>query len=97
MFFLIRCAFWLGLVFSALPWDGEDVRADLTGGAAKVSAAVVEKAQSLCLQDPAACAQHAARIGKALGTGVSQNSLLPGDLAPAWKSGIPLPPRRSPS
>ncbi|MDB5508817.1 MAG: hypothetical protein JWL93_1286 [Hyphomicrobiales bacterium] len=95
MFFLLRCAFWLGLVFSHLPWDGEAVRNDVASGAAQASAAAVEKAQSLCLKDPVACARHSAAVGKALGVGASHNTLMASDLAPVWKGGQrPSPPHR---
>ena len=91
MFFLLRCAFWLGLVFSALPWDGDAVTSDLAAGAAgaaaSAQAAATAKVQSLCLKDPVACARHAAEIGKALGVAPSSSTLLPGDLGPAWRGG----------
>lgn len=97
MFFLLRCIFWLGLVFSHLPWDGEALRQELSGPAASVGAAAADKVQSLCLKDPAACAKHAHEVGRALGVGASQNSLLPGDLAPVWKGGAKPASRHAPS
>lgn len=96
MFFLLRCAFWLGLVFSHLPWDGEAVRHDLATSAAQATVTAADTVQSLCLKDPAACARHAATVGKTLGVGASHNTLLASDLAPAWKGGPhPAPPRRT--
>ncbi|MBX9861116.1 MAG: hypothetical protein K2Y42_00060 [Hyphomicrobium sp.] len=90
MFFLIRCAFWLTIVFSSLPWNEHAVRSDLAKGADLARESATDKLHSLCLTDPAACARHAAMVGKALGVSASSNSLLPSDLTPAWK-GRPQP------
>jgi hypothetical protein len=37
MFFVLRCLFWLGIVFAALPWDGVSLRMDLAEQASKTS------------------------------------------------------------
>ncbi len=114
MFFLIRCIFWLGLVFVALPWNGEEVGSALADQAEEIGRAATDKAQALCLKDPVACANHAATAARLLGgttptsASASQNTLLPSDLAPAWRgathkagatpsgTSANMPPRRSP-
>ncbi|MDB5649979.1 MAG: hypothetical protein JWL62_1499 [Hyphomicrobiales bacterium] len=94
MFFLIRCIFWLGLVFSALPWNGEEVRADVATGVQNASVALTNKVQSVCQRDPASCLQHAAQATKVMSAATSLNTLTRGDLAPAWKGSVPRPASR---
>src|SRR4051812_10296633 len=91
MSFLIRSAFWLGLVYMALPWDAASLRADLAGPAQKVSHVIARQAQDLCTKDPIGCATQAIALGKALDIASlgpappSQDTLRPADLAPAWR------------
>jgi hypothetical protein len=91
MFFLLRCLFWLSLVYMALPWDGEDLRANLATQAQQASRVVAREVQDICVRDPIGCATQAIALGKsfdiaALATAAaSQNTLRPADLAPAWR------------
>lgn len=89
MSFLIRSVFWLGLVFMALPWDGESLRADLSSQAEQATRAVTREAQALCMKDPIGCASQAIALGKAFEPASpktsSQDTLRAPDLAPAWR------------
>ena len=88
MSFLIRSVFWLGLVFMALPWDGESLRADLSSHAEQATRAVAREAQALCAKDPIGCASQAIALGKAFDRDRpknSQDTLRAPDLAPAWR------------
>jgi hypothetical protein len=85
MSFLIRSIFWLGLVFSALPWDGESLRADLSGEVEHATRALAGQAQAICAKDPIACALQAAALGKTFEAPPSQNTLRAADLGPAWR------------
>jgi hypothetical protein len=94
MFFILRCLFWLGLVYLALPLTEFDWRPDLLGAkqAAQNAAqeAVKERVTDWCLKDPATCAKNAAEAADLLGLippqkGASQNTLQPDDLKPIWR------------
>jgi hypothetical protein len=91
MFFMLRCLFWLSLVYMALPWDGVSLRADLTSHAQQASRVIVREAQDICAKDPIGCATQAIALGKAFdiaslaSASASQNTLRPADLAPAWR------------
>lgn len=96
MSFLIRSSFWLGLVFLALPWNGEDLRTTLSGGAEDAARTLAGEAQALCLKNPVACAEHAATIARLINGNPSQNTLEPADLAPAWRGAAKAERRRAP-
>lgn len=94
MFFILRCLFWLGLVYLALPLTGLDWRADVSGAQQAVQETVKEAAgervKDWCLKDPATCAKNAAEAADLLGLlppqkGASQNTLQPDDLKPSWR------------
>ena len=88
MFFLIRCLFWLGLVFVALPWDGASLRADISGQADQATRALAAQAQAMCAKDPIGCATQAISLGKAFDLAAaapSQTTLQATDLAPGWR------------
>ena len=95
MFFLLRAAFWLGLVFVALPWDGAALRSDLADTADAASKAAAHQAQAWCLKDPLACAESASAAARLIASPTpdaarepqtrSQNTLMPIDLAPQWR------------
>lgn len=90
MFFILRCLFWLGLVYLALPLSGLDWRADVTDAQQAVQEAAGERVKDWCLKDPATCAKNAAEAADLLGLlppqkGASQNTLQPGDLKPTWR------------
>ena len=90
MFFILRCLFWLGLVYLALPLSGLDWRADVTDAQQAVQEAAGERVKDWCLKDPATCAKNAAEAADLLGLlpppkGTSQNTLQPGDLKPTWR------------
>jgi hypothetical protein len=89
MFFVLRCLFWLGLVWLALPLTGMDWRADLSGVQKAAQDAATDHVKDWCLKDPATCAKNAAEAADLLGLipqkGASQNTLQPDDLKPAWR------------
>jgi hypothetical protein len=90
MFFILRCLFWLGLVYLALPLSGLDWRADVTDAKQAVQEAAGERVKDWCLKDPATCAKNAAEAADLLGLlppqkGASQNTLQPDDLKPSWR------------
>lgn len=69
MFFLFRCAFWLGIVFYHLPWPGgvqpaEQARAALAELNAAATKTIAERAQSACLNAPRDCAAAAAKLAR---------------------------------
>lgn len=75
MWFLARCAFWLAIVFAALPWPQNSSVLALAQAVAGVSRAAAtatvgaiirDHAAELCAHDPAACLATAARSGAAL-------------------------------
>ena len=88
MFFVLRCLFWLGLVYLALPLTGWDWRPELSNAQGKVQKAATEQIKDWCLKDPATCAQNATEAADLLGllpkVG-SQNTLQPDDLKPIWR------------
>ncbi len=66
MWFLIRSAFWLGLVFSWIDWPGG---APTPPDAAAIADSAATGAASLCAQHPGAClrvARQAARAAPAI-------------------------------
>ncbi len=86
MFFLVRSAFWLGLVYSSIDWPGEgrladDIRDAARPAAAQALEASTRKIEKTCVANPAACIEGVARINK-----------LAGDAVDAAKS-HPAPPR----
>jgi hypothetical protein len=89
MFFLLRCLFWLGLVWFALPLSGLDWRPDFSGMQKAAQDAATDHVKDWCLKDPATCAKNAAEAADLLGLlphkGASQNTLQPDDLKPAWR------------
>lgn len=98
MFFLIRCIFWLGIVFMALPWDGAALRAHLTGETEQAARALAGKAQEICAKDPIACAAQAASLARAaegvVGAPPSQHTLQSADLVPGWRGPATVAARR---
>lgn len=90
MFFILRCLFWLGLVYLALPLSGLDWHAEMSGAQQAAQEAAGEHVKDWCLKDPATCAKNAAEAADLLGLipsqkGTSQNTLQPGDLKPIWR------------
>jgi len=90
MFLILRCLFWLGLVYLALPLSGFDWRTDVTDAQQAVQEAAGERVKDWCLKDPATCAKNAAEAADLLGLlppqkGASQNTLQPGDMKPTWR------------
>ena len=60
MFFLIKCAFWLGILFSCMNWPGGErpeavAREAASAVAVHARAAVVEKASAICAGSPVEC------------------------------------------
>lgn len=89
MFFLFRCAFWLGLVFYHLPWPGgaapvEDARALAVQLGATSSHAFAAQAQAACGANPTQCLALAA-AGASRATGASRSSLTNEDMRPDWR------------
>lgn len=95
MGFVIRCLFWLGLVYLALPWSGEELRSDIATSVEEARKSAGAKARDYCAADPLACASHAAEAARLLGlappASPSQDTLLPADLKPRWRG----PPARA--
>jgi hypothetical protein len=61
MFFLMRCMFWLGLVFYFMPWSSREAFDDL-GGRAALSALIHASGAAIsdyCLSSPRQCADMA--------------------------------------
>jgi hypothetical protein len=63
MFFLLRCVFWLGLVFYAMDWPGGPSAGTVTGALGEVAASAASAAvagaapavRDLCLSRPTGC------------------------------------------
>lgn len=98
MLFLVRSAFWLGMVYSAMPFDNSEQARELArlraalaataGGAAASACAGASLSCALKLAGPAAKLAGATAIKppmKEKMAGVSVNSLMSADLRPAWR------------
>jgi hypothetical protein len=118
MFFLLRMAFWLGLVCVLLPGESDTPSPKIdTKSAVSAAGAAVSDMRGFCDRQPQACevgGQVAVAIGHKAEAGartlyeiittrlsekpaepaVDSGTLTPADLAPAWRSPVPLPPRR---
>ena len=125
MFFLLRMAFWLGVVCVLLPGNSAKLPESQIDTASAVSAAgaAVTDMRGFCERQPQACVVGG-KVAVAIGTKAeagartlyelissklsertagsdqksapisSQGTLTPSDIAPAWHSPVPLPPRR---
>ena len=96
MFFLLRCVFWLGLLFSqiadregqSLTHLAQPAAQQAQAGAARVAQAAADQ----CRAQPAACLAAAAKLSEAgrrltnENAAPSQDSLRDEDRAPAWRS-----------
>lgn len=90
MFFLLRCAFWLGLVFFNMDWRGGDSLLPSPDQAARVAAA-------RCLASPDICAKvvsgaqnlYMASIAGRAPPKASTDTLMDGDRRPAWQEPRP--------
>lgn len=97
MFFLLRCAFWLGLVFANMDWHIDATALPTTGD-------LSAEAGRQCLANPQACAAIATRAQSIFGAIADQrpqpavaqkaaparhtaDTLLSTDRAPAWRGG----------
>ncbi len=101
MFFLLRCVFWLGLVFHAMDWGGVGpavasnavlgavARSAVVGAVTSVGPAV----RDLCLAKPGGCL---ALVTGASAAGRAPEAPAAGAAAAAAPEpqGAPLPPRR---
>lgn len=101
MLFLLRCAFWLGLVFSALPWSGGTnpvAPLKLAEAAQTVARKAAATAATQCSATPLECLEAAGKLNRlfeivaAAGDGQETNSVSPGtlnliDRLPAWQGG----------
>jgi hypothetical protein len=98
MFFLLRCLFWLGLVFSHIATlEGTNATAlasqgarELSEGATTVGRMAMDAAGEKCRAEPAKCSALAAQVsmlGKsaALEKTSSRDTLNSGDRVPAWR------------
>lgn len=70
MFFLLRSAFWLTIVFSCMNWPGGERPVDVarqTAGemAVKARSALIEKAAASCASAPVDCLSAMDRVGVA--------------------------------
>jgi hypothetical protein len=83
MLFLVRSAFWLGMVYSAMPFDAGEQGRELTRLRAALAAS--------CPAQPPACAAlsmaatHPAPGGDAAKLRPSADSLTAADLTPPWR------------
>ncbi len=91
MFFLLRCAFWLGLAFSAMDGPSEGISAAAAGDIAAKAAA---RASRVCLEHPRACVEAAksaqgfglkAEIRAPRGKPAKNDTLEAADKAPPWR------------
>ncbi len=71
MFFLLRCAFWLGLTFAMMDWpDGASPAPDPSALAQAAAQAAAQEIAARCAANPQACLDGARRIevlGKQMG------------------------------
>jgi hypothetical protein len=88
MFFLIRCTFWLTIVFHAMPWPQQAPSAEGAGGlqdqmfkaaagvagdlAASAGTMLKAKLEEGCVKAPADCLASAARLPQIVATGQAQ-------------------------
>ncbi len=67
MIFLLKCVFWLGLVFHAMSWPATDATyapaaaQSVRMPAAAAPSAIVQAAASACAREPALCLEVARR------------------------------------
>jgi hypothetical protein len=101
MFFLIRCAFWLTIVFHAMTWPREpagsledQMTKAVTGVAGDIATAAVTmasaKLEASCAKAPSACLASAARLPQIVATGQGQT----GQGQPGEAASEVLPPKR---
>lgn len=94
MFFLLRCVFWLGLVFLGMDWGSRTVL--------PTREEIAQEAASRCLADPQVCASLVAQAQRFSTASifdsaasakpsqkVSADSLSASDRSPAWKGPKP--------
>ena len=63
MFFLLRCAFWLGLTFAMIDWpDGASPAPDPTALAQAAAAAAAQEIATRCAANPQACIEGARKV-----------------------------------
>lgn len=93
MFFLVRSAFWLGVVFSAMPWNGEDkphgpshalqaVRSAAHSAAGTASAAAGFAASSYCAAHPSECLGAARKLTELFEKVSAEGDILAAPAAP---------------
>lgn len=106
MWFLVKAAFWLGLVFLLLPDNSPQPAGRRLPAAGEVAAAVAEGAAALCRSHAEACARGTAAVAETVHrqavrtlTGEAGNgphdTLTPADLAVPF-GGVPVPPGDAP-
>jgi hypothetical protein len=84
MMFLVRSAFWLGIVYSAMPMGGEAMRAADQAQSA-VAASAVATARQKCMADLVACRALVSAAGGALTGAGGERSASARDSAPRAK------------
>jgi hypothetical protein len=63
MFFLLRCAFWLGLTFSMMDWpEGPSPAPDPRALAQSAADAAAQEIATRCAADPRACLESARKV-----------------------------------
>ena len=99
MLFLVRSAFWLGMVYSAMPFDNSEQSRELARLRAALAATAGGAALAACADQSAACrALRSAMPESPRGSGAaisaqikekptraSPNTLTQADLAPPWR------------
>ena len=107
MFFLIRCVFWLSIVFSSMTWavgasqpKPQAFRdAVVSGGLAAVGAAtavVEDEAKAWCVKSPGQCLDDAARLTALVSANQNEDTGEASRIEPARPSDRrdPVPPSR---
>ncbi len=85
MFFLFRCLFWLGLVFSHIAaLEGTDAGALVRQSALAAGRQATEAAGRKCASAPETCLALAAQAARS-SSGASRDTLSSGDRIPAWR------------
>ena len=72
MFFVVRSAFWLGLVYSAIDWPGDgrltdDLKEAARPVATQAMSAATAKIEKTCVSNLIACVDGAARLNRLAG------------------------------
>jgi len=91
MFFILRCIFWLSVVFIAIHHNGLDLRSPGERTAARTpnraEAASLRALRRSCASLPHTC-EWIGRTSVRIASAPSAQSLLPSDFAPPWRGEV---------